>query len=397
MDGGRFLAVGTKNTFEGRRIYITATVVEVAVYLVPLILTAPLVMRWIGGVAAIFSFVLLVEALARPEMLEDIASRRWRYLFKMLQAAVVVQAAVVLVSPSIFYLPLLFTAVIFLYLNLLVREPVLPWLIACHVLLGTVLTIWLGPLDLLQIFIFAIMAILTILMILGHGYFLTGLHQDLQSAEVRAATQRSLFQFLRFSTSMVAHDVNNFLMLVARAAERGRKFGEVGFAEELDKAVTQIHESMRVLQLENRVSLPLISALHKAMANFPAVDFRLATELTHIQIMANRHLLVGILHNIFSNAQEAWDRKKLSGCLRIRIHYDFPNRELIIEDNAGGFDLEGIMKGHSEKIDTKSPHGLFLKSMLDPGVTAMLAIRFRIEKINSENYTTGTKVMLTFL
>lgn len=95
-------------------------------------------------------------------------------------------------------------------------------------------------------------------------------------------------------------------------------------------------------------------------------------------------LFISFIQNISDNARSAFQKR--NGCFDgFRISFRMEEKSLVIEDNAGGFDVSKITFGKS----STGGKGIFLAAFLN--CTNHLGITCRIERIEN-----GTRIIITF-
>jgi hypothetical protein len=150
------------------------------------------------------------------------------------------------------------------------------------------------------------------------------------------------------------------------------------FTESLDRIISlDLFASMR------EVDLPVL--LEDLAAVTSQAEFRVHM-LDEAPLRGNRNLTFSVLKNLMENCLEAGRRKGIVP----RLSLVKAGQTVTLLDNCGGFDTTRIQEGTTSKVDAHR-HGVFLRTVTDPAVTALLG--FRVELLRIED---GTSAVLTF-
>jgi hypothetical protein len=201
----------------------------------------------------------------------------------------------------------------------------------------------------------------------------------LAELERRSRQVEDFRRWSRTSGALLLHDARNILQateFVDAAVAQGQCPAQVG--EQIRRMKHQILTALENHDREERVRFLVASTLRRMFQAAPPglscfelrVDAK-ACLVYHPQVFES------LVYNLARNAWEAWHEK--TGSWRgLRIIVSFSNEELVMEDNAGGFDPSTIQNGGSRK---GPGHGVFLATVQQQ--QEQLGIRFSLERIAS--------------
>lgn len=114
------------------------------------------------------------------------------------------------------------------------------------------------------------------------------------------------------------------------------------------------------------------------------VDIRLDNQYVY----SNKMMMFSTIKNVIENSYEAAVRRGIAADIVVRKYGNI----LTIKDNCGGFDLEKIRNGYSDKTSTSGNEGKFLKTITSPCIKTIFS--FNVDVTRLEN---GTQVEIVYL
>lgn len=208
--------------------------------------------------------------------------------------------------------------------------------------------------------------------------------KDIMELELLKEKNRSI----EFSTILAVHDIGNSLFKLARI-QIAAKRGEIPMihAQRVTTVVDEIQNKLELISHPSSIQFCLIDEIYALIRRFPRVRFEINENSLNQQVETNRAFLLSILQNLVENAFEAGVRRELEKVV-IAIHFN-DNQELVVEDNAGGFDISKIALYNTEKQEP-GRHGIFLQTLLTRG----LEMGF---KVVPERLDTGMRFTIGFV
>jgi uncharacterized membrane protein len=342
------------------------------------IFTIPEYGIYMGIMGFVLYSVMIYEALRRHQFTDD--QYRVRYSIKVLAGiALITMGVFTLHSDFLLYLPILM-GLLYLNLNTIIRYTWLQYVIIAF-MLSPVVRVVLDPSKNKMEYISIIFLFVTSSLI-STMLFHTN-KETIEENENRANMIKNMFRIMNHLT---VHNVRNELQEMQRLYKPEYRNNGMMFLT----AMTQHMES-----IDKMVNNRLFDSYEDVMINdvvddlnhvLRDSDVEFESDFDNEEMNCNKSILFTTIKNFVENSIEASKRNGIKCELKISKRKNM----ITIIDNAGGFDIEKIGFGKTEK-NNKNDHGIFLRTMIDPSVENIFGFKTTITKISG-----GTKVILTF-
>lgn len=335
---------------------------------------------WGGVWSAVFAGF-MVEFLLRGRRLPRESIRR-RYLAKIWagMGAIVICLATV-DKDYVIFLPVV-VGLLYLNANTLLRSATLQVATYLFMSLSVVKAVAMHHQDLLDL----VEAAATSLVLFASSFLSFDLFRSNKNVfernERRAAT---LLAVGRMLNELTVHDVNNALTSIFVLSNEKYRSDKALFVEEMERRVEQVRDLVESRVPDARESIDVGEILER----MPGAAGRcsLAADLgPDPMVYANRNMLYAMLRNFLENSAEAAARLDRPCSIRVRKR----GAALVLDDDAGGFDVSKIQAGGSAKASIRG-HGVFLRTVSDPAVQSVFGYRLSISRT-----PVGTRVEIDF-
>jgi hypothetical protein len=372
------LTGSSKRVFYSRKFFLGSGAIAVMVhsgtfFLVP----------GVGPVLAVFAcsvyLGMILECLFRSREY-DHSEYRVRYIALVIVGMVVISVAVfVLPEDYVLYLPILM-GVLFFNVNTILKSEFLRWAIVVFTAMPFLQLLFLQRFQALEYFY--ILLLFVGISVLSNKLFHVNA-TTLESAERQATILRQVF---RMANTLTQHDVRNELQKMQVLATARFRQDPILFLDTLSGFTECIESLVDTRPFESRdwVSITEILGRIAHVTGDPSIEY--SQDLSEAKpLWVNRNILYSVLKNLMDNSIEA--ARALGGPRKVRLVC--MDSCLRLEDECGGFPLEHVGRGISQKRG--QGHGVFLQILLDP--TAETIFGFQAEIANTG---TGTRVTLRF-
>lgn len=329
-------------------------------------------------VAVVAYLALIAERFIRPGEFTKVQYDRRYVVLILLGMAVVTSDVFVLREDYILYLPIL-TGILYINVNAFLRSRVLRWAIVVFMA---------SPL--VPLFLEGRSRAATYIGVLVLFAFITWASNLLYhvNATVLDASERELEilrNVFRLSNALVQHDVRNEMQKMQILATARYRQDPVRFLDAFSDFTERIESILDSRPFETRALVRPRELLDRLSHLTADPNIRFEAHLDDKQaISANRNLLFSTLKNLLDNSIEA----ARSNGIRGHVVITQKPGEIILEDDCGGFRVESVREGRSQK--SGDGHGVFLRTILDP--TAEAIFGFRVDIVNTGK---GTRVTMT--
>ena len=286
-----------------------------------------------------------------------------------------------------YYLIYLTTAVYFFLNAVMIRNLFLEILTICYCFTPVVFLLAQGlPPIQKSILLYACYSILFVL-----TYFLIRSYYQMKVLK-NAIYYRKIeedFEVQKIAISIVVHDIRNELNLVSLRGYQyfNGRWTKEAFQRFYEIFIEKIKNKLDTLRSNKKQSITLYPVVVDVLKSLDPKYYQVSLP-KDASTMTYYFPLVHIIKNLVDNAREAYERKNqfLDG-FKLRITYVDKKPSLVLEDNAGGFNIEGIRYGRSEKPQVG--HGIFLATVLKEAERLSLKIRL-------QSTANGTRAIIDF-
>ncbi|MBK9576350.1 MAG: sensor histidine kinase [Fibrobacterota bacterium] len=322
---------------------------------------------------------MIVECLLRSREY-DHSEYRARYIALIFVGMVVISVAVfVLPADYVLYLPILM-GILFFNVNTILKSEVLRWAIVAFMATPFLQLVVLQRFQALEYFY--ILLLFVGISVLSNKLF----HVNATTLEASERQATILRQVFRMANTLTQHDVRNELQKMQVLATARFRQDPILFLDTLSGFTESIEYLVDTRPFESRDWVIVTEILDRIvhLTDDPSIEF--SRDLTEAKpLWVNRNILYSVLKNLLDNSIEA--ARKLGSPRKVRLVCK--DACLRLEDECGGFPLDQVGRGISEKRG--QGHGIFLQILLDPTSEAIFG--FKAEIANSG---TGTRVTLRF-
>jgi signal transduction histidine kinase len=340
-----------------------------------------------GSVLALLCFAqstgLAVEFLIRKGML-SVKDMQLRYLAKIFAGmTVIVSSAFLIDKDYMIYVPVVM-GMLYLNINTLLRSSALHWAAVGFMSLSIVKALLLHHGTAREIAEYSSTAIL----LTGSGFLSFGLFRsnkrNYEENEQQASTLMAVSKMLN---QLLVHDVNNALTSIFIVAAEKYRSDKPLFMEELEHRVGVVKDIIDSRIVDHQAAVDVGEVLDQMTALFAGPGVSIETEIVDTnRVVTSRNMLYSILRNLLENSMEAAQRADRPCRILIRK----AGHSVLVEDDCGGFDVEGIRLGASSKSGV-GEHGVFLSTITNPVIQVAFGV-----KVDLSRTRTGTRVEMVF-
>ncbi len=336
-----------------------------------------------GGHIALAGFVLFTFMILEAANPGDFTREQYvnRYVLKILFGMTVVSTSTFyIVKDYILFIPVLL-GLLYLNVNTILQSKFINWVVPFFMGIPVVKIYVSGNYDLVEytslIVLFIGTSLLTSILFKTNKY-------GIEENERRGKMIKQIYKLMNHLT---VHDVRNELQKMhILALDKNRKNTPLflkmlnDFTENIDKIVdNKLFESSEPIDVKELMESMSHIIRRGDVCFFPSF-------VDNFPIYSNKNILFSTLKNFMENSIESARRKDIT----CQIHFIKNGNQITLVDNCGGFEVNRIKFGNTEK-DDKEKHGIFLKTIIDPSIKNLFGFEVNIIRIE-----TGTKVVLTF-
>jgi len=332
------------------------------------------------AIAGVVLFIFMaLESLAPDEF--TVSQYVNRYTIKILFGMVVVSTSIFSVDKDyILFIPVLL-GLMYLNVNSILKSKFIQYLAPVFMTIPIFKVIISDSYDLVEylalLFLFIGTSTLTSFL------FQTNKH-SLEEHERRGKMIKQIYKLMNHLT---VHDVRNELQkMQVLAMDRYRKNTTLfiktlnDFNNNIDKIVdNKLFESSESIDIKDLIEDMSHIIRRGDVCFYPSFK-------DNTMIYSNKNILFSTLKNFMENSIESARRKGIT----CQIQFIKDENQITLIDNCGGFEINKIKFGNTEKED-KDKHGIFLKTIIDPSIKNLFGFEVGIVRLEH-----GTKVILQF-
>lgn len=175
------------------------------------------------------------------------------------------------------------------------------------------------------------------------------------------------YGMVTFSSAIASHDIRNVLSELFQI--QAYATGNNEHAKCLDvttDVIKKISKKLEIISSLKKKKFKLLERVqeivYEVQKKHSHVVFEINERSLNVDVEANLQYFLAVLYNLFTNSIEACERNNIP-----ETHVDIfmsPEQELIVQDNAGGLDINDIALHKTSKRDKKE-HGVFLYLFLN--------------------------------
>ena len=337
----------------------------------------------LAAIGFVQSAAMLVELLVRRTRL-PIEAMRLRYLAKILAGMAVLGTSVFLIDRDyIIYIPVVM-GMLYMNVNTMLRSSLLHYASIGFVTLTIFKAVLMHHQSGREFAEYASTSVLLAATGLLSFELFRSNKRTYEENEQQASTLMAVSKMLN---QLLIHDVNNALTSIFIVAGEKYRSDKPLFMEELERRVGVVKDLIdsRIWDHQEPVDVAEVMDQMTALVGGPGVAIQTEIVDPHL-VVTSRNMLYSILRNLLENSMEAASRADRSCVIRVRKD----GRTVSVEDDSGGFEVEGIRPGGSAKPGGRG-HGVFLSTITSPVIQVAFGFNVAVSRTR-----TGTRVDLVF-